>query len=62
MLASRQPNGEIDAAHTINTLCHFDDPIRVRYRDPVGHDKLFRFQQSVQLVFNVAATVAAERG
>jgi len=26
----------------------------------IGHDKLFRFQQSVQTVFNVAATVAAE--
>lgn len=62
MLASRGPDGAIDAAHTLNTLTHYDDPMRVDARDPLAQDKLFRFQESVQCVFDLAAALEAEAG
>ena len=57
MLTSVDANGRIDADHTLNTLTHHDDPIRVAWTDPLSHDKLFRFQESIQLVFDLAASV-----
>jgi len=45
---------------SINTLTHHDDPVRVSYANPAGHDKLFRFQASIQLVFDLAAEIASE--
>ena len=57
MLASLDAKGAVDAGHTINTLTHHDDPMRVTWSDPVGHDKLFRFQESIQMVFDLAARV-----
>ncbi len=42
---------------TINSLTHFDHPMRVWSRDPTGHDKLFRYSESVQLVFDLARAV-----
>ncbi len=60
MLRSPGPDGRIDADHTINTLSHHGDPMRVASLDPLGHDKLFRYQESVQAVFDVAGAV--ERG
>lgn len=55
MLTHLDAQGHIEGDYTINTLSHFDTPVRVEYRDHDGLDKLFRFQQSVQLVFDVAA-------
>jgi hypothetical protein len=57
MLASAGATGAIDAEHTINTLTHYDRPIHVESATPEGHDKLFRFQESVQHVFDIAAAV-----
>ncbi len=62
MLASVGRDGHVDADHTINTLTHHDAPMRVEYRSPEGHDKLFRFSESVQLVFDLAARVEASAG
>ncbi len=55
MLTHLDAQGHIEGDYTINTLSHFDTPIRIDYRDHDGLDKLFRFQQSVQLVFDIAA-------
>jgi len=62
MLTSTDASGAIDADHTINTLTHYDRPIRVVAPDPEGHDKLFRFSESVQLAFDLAASVYAAKG
>src|SRR5262245_6467688 len=40
-----------DVAHTINTLTHFGERLQLRYDDPDGHDKLYRFAESVQEFF-----------
>jgi hypothetical protein len=45
----------VDAAHSLNTLTHYDHPIHVLSTDPLGHDKLFRFQESIQQVFDLMA-------
>jgi hypothetical protein len=47
--------GAADAAHSINTLTHFGEGLRVRYDDPDGHDKLYRFAESVQEFFDLSA-------
>ena len=44
-----------DAAHSLNTLTHFGEKIRVTYDDPDGHDKLYRFAESIQEFFDLAA-------
>ncbi len=59
MLSSVDKRGRIDASHSINTLTHHDDPIRVASSDPLGHDKLFRFSESVQLVFDLAGRIGS---
>jgi len=55
MLRNIQQHGAADAAHSINTLTHLGDRMRVLYDDPDGHDKLYRFAESVQEFFNLAA-------
>ncbi|HLK12606.1 MAG TPA: hypothetical protein VKW76_14615 [Candidatus Binatia bacterium] len=47
--------GAADTAHSINTLTHFGERLRVRYDDPNGHDKLYRFAESIQQFFDLAA-------
>lgn len=48
-------NGGADAEHGINTLTHFGDRMRAVYDDPDGHDKMFRFAESIQAFFDLAA-------
>jgi hypothetical protein len=55
MLRSIRAHGAADVAHSINTLTHLGARMRVRYDDPDGHDKLYRFAESVQEFFNLAA-------
>jgi hypothetical protein len=57
MLENITRRGSADVTHSINTLTHFGDALRVRYDDPDGHDKLYRFAESVQEFFNLAARV-----
>ncbi len=57
MLENIKGRGAADIAHGINTLTHFGDALRVRYDDPDGHDKLYRFAESIQEFFNLAAHV-----
>jgi hypothetical protein len=57
MLDNIHAFGAADAAHSINTLTHFGEGLKVRYDDPDGHDKLYRFAESVQEFFNLSARV-----
>lgn len=55
MLDNIRRHGRADADHSINTLTHFGEKIRVVYDDPDGHDKLYRFVESIQEFFDLAA-------
>jgi hypothetical protein len=57
MLENIRAHGAADVAHTINTLTHFGEQLALRYDDPDGHDKLYRFAESVQEFFDLAATL-----
>ena len=60
MLDNIRALGAADTAHSINTLTHFGERLRVRYDDPNGHDKLYRFAESIQEFFNLSARVDFE--
>jgi hypothetical protein len=49
--------GAADTVHSINTLTHFGEGLRVRYDDPDGHDKLYRFAESIQEYFDLTARI-----
>jgi hypothetical protein len=55
MLDTIHALGAADAAHSINTLTHFGEGLQVRYDDPDLHDKLYRFAESIQQFFDLAA-------
>ena len=47
-------HGGADASHTLNTLSHIGDVIKVEYEDPEGHDRFYRFMASIQEFFDQA--------
>jgi len=49
--------GAADAAHSLNTLTHFGESLQVLYDDPDGHDKLYRFAESIQEFFDLSAGI-----
>jgi hypothetical protein len=55
MLRNIVTHGAADVAHSINTLTHLGERMRVVYDDPDGHDKLYRFAESVQEFFDLAS-------
>ena len=55
MLRNITTHGAADVAHSINTLTHLGERMRVVYDDPDGHDKLYRFAESVQEFFDLAS-------
>ena len=55
MLDNIHALGAADTAHSLNTLTHFGEGLRVRYDDPNGHDKLYRFAESIQEFFDLSA-------
>jgi len=57
MLDNIHELGAADTAHSLNTLTHFGESLRVRYDDPDGHDKLYRFAESVQEWLDLSARV-----
>src|SRR6185295_13024527 len=61
MFENIRANGAADVAHSINTLTHFGETLTLRYDDPDGHDKLYRFAESVQQFFDLAATLDGVR-
>jgi hypothetical protein len=60
MLENIRDHGQADAHHSINTLTHFGEKIRVVYDDPDGHDKLYRFVESIQEFFDLATGLDIE--
>lgn len=50
-------HGGADVTHSLNTLTHFGERMRVLYDDPDNRDKLFRFQESLQEFFDLAGTL-----
>jgi hypothetical protein len=57
MIENIQRNGEADAHHDLNTLAHFGERLKVSYADPEGHDKLYRFMESIQEFFDLSSKV-----
>src|SRR5262249_44683380 len=55
MLDTIQPLGAAAAAHSLNAPTPFGERLRVRYDDPDGHDKLYRFAESIQEFFDLSA-------
>ena len=49
--------GAADTAQSLNTLTHFGERLRVRYDDPDGHDKLYRFAESIQEFLDLSACI-----
>ena len=43
--------------HDINTLTHLGERMKVVYDDPDGHDKLYRFMESIQEFFDLSGEV-----
>jgi len=54
MVESIVKNQGADAAHTLNTLSHIGDVIRVEYSDAEGHDRFYRYMASIQEFFDQA--------
>ncbi|MGH7932245.1 MAG: hypothetical protein ACREQN_03650 [Candidatus Binataceae bacterium] len=57
MIENIRRNGEADTRHDINTLTHFGEALKVTYDDPEGHDKLYRFMESIQEFFDLGSQV-----
>jgi hypothetical protein len=57
MLDNIHALGAADTAHSINTLTHFDEGLRLVYADPDGRDKLYRFAESIQALFDLTAQI-----
>ncbi len=55
MLRNIRARGAADAEHGINTMTHFGERMRSLYDDPDAHDKQFRFAESIQAFFDLAA-------
>jgi hypothetical protein len=62
MLESIVRNGGADAAHTLNTLSHVGDVLKVEFEDPEGFDKFYRFMASIQEFFDQAQHLDIEIG
>lgn len=57
MIENIKRNGQADSTHDINTLTHFGERLKIRYDDPDGHDKLYRFMESIQEFFDLSSKV-----
>lgn len=55
MLRNIEEHGAADLEHSLNSLTHTGERLRVVYDDPDGHDKLYRFAESVQEFIDLAA-------
>jgi hypothetical protein len=55
MIENIRRNGQADTAHDINTLTHFGEQLKIVYDDPDGHDKLYRFMESIQEFFDLSS-------
>ncbi len=62
MFESVLANGGADAAHTINSLTHVGDLMKVEYEDPEGHDRLYRFMATIQEFLDEAQHLDVDLG
>jgi len=60
MLDAIHALGAADTVHSINTLTHFGEGLQLRYDDPDGHDKLYRFAESVQQFMDLAGELQVQ--
>jgi hypothetical protein len=60
MLRNIRTHGAADTAHSINTLTHFGEGLKLVYDDPDGHDKLYRFAESIQEFFDLSSRIDVE--
>jgi hypothetical protein len=57
MLDNIHELGAADTAHSLNTLTHFGEVLQIRYDDPDGHDKMYRFAESIQEFLDLSARI-----
>jgi hypothetical protein len=57
MIENIKRHGEADTTHDLNTLAHFGEALKISYVDPEGHDKLYRFMESIQEFFDLSSTL-----
>jgi hypothetical protein len=57
MLDNIHDLGAADTAHSLNTLTHFGEALQVAYDDPDGHDKMYRFAESIQEFLDLSARI-----
>ncbi|MCZ7529301.1 MAG: hypothetical protein M5U31_02505 [Acidimicrobiia bacterium] len=60
MVANIVENGAADLGHTLNALSLPETPLRVVADDPMGRDLFFRYNQTLQEIFDRAARVPTE--
>ncbi len=60
MVESIVKNDGADAAHTLNTLSHIGDVIKVEYVDAEGFDKFYRYMATIQEFFDQAQHLDVE--
>jgi hypothetical protein len=60
MVAAIVKHKGADAKHTLNTLSHVGDVLRVEAADAEGHDKFYRYMASIQEFFDQAQHLALE--
>jgi hypothetical protein len=54
MIESIRTHGGAGIDHSLNTLTHLGEVMRVEYQDPEGHDKFYRYMATIQEFFNQA--------
>lgn len=59
MLTNIAQNGGADLAHTLNALSLAEFPMRVTADDPIGRDLFYRYNESLQAIFDKAAKLPA---
>jgi hypothetical protein len=62
MLESIVTHGGADAGHTINSLTHIGDVMKVEYEDPEGHDRFYRFMMTIQAFLDEAQHLDVDLG
>ncbi len=60
MIENIREHDGADLAHTLNALSLAEEPMRVVADDPLGRDRFFRFNQTLQEVFDRAGRVPTE--
>jgi len=60
MLSNIAAHGHADLAHTLNALTLAEFPMRITSPDPMGRDLFFRYNETLQAVFDRAGRIPTE--